>query len=169
MRRRSFIKNTGVLVGGLAYLEQAALAAGPRSTNPLPKWKGFNVLDFFSPNPVPSAHPTTEDHIRWMREWKDDAALDAFCFHWNFWAHRYRTIAKDKISFDLLNEPAMREDMNDQHSPGTAIPGEVYRKVVGAAGVILLMPFRTTKHPGRTKIRICARNPIGLDRWGINT
>jgi aryl-phospho-beta-D-glucosidase BglC (GH1 family) len=209
MRRRSFIKNAGLVAGGLVCLEQAALAAGPRNVNPLPRWKGFNVLDFFSPNPAPNSHPTIEDHIRWMRDWgfdfvrvpmsyphyikfdrsrdikpeevyqideqkvqevdqlvmllnkhgmhaslnlhrapgycvnagfhepynlwKDTAALDAFIFHWNFWAHRYRDIAKDKISFDLLNEPTMREDMNDQHSASTAIPGEVYSKVMGAA------------------------------------
>jgi endoglucanase len=209
MRRRSFIKNTGLLAGGLTFLNQDALAAGPRNTNILPKWRGFNVLDFFSPNPAPSSHPTTEEHILWMKDWgfdfvripmayphyikfdrsrdikpeevyqideqkvgeidslvmlinkhgmhanlnlhrapgycvnagfyepynlwKDAAALDAFCFHWNFWAHRYRDLGKDKISFDLLNEPAMRADMNDQHSPGIPVPGDVYRRVAGAA------------------------------------
>jgi endoglucanase len=209
MRRRNFIKNTSLLIGSLTWLEQTALAASPRIVNPLPKWRGFNVLDFFSPGSTPSSHPTTEDHIRWMRDWgfnfvripmsypyylsfdrsrditpeevyhideqkvrevdnlvtmlnkhglhaslnlhrapgycvnagfqepynlwKDAAALDAFCFHWSFWAHRYRDISKDKVSFDLLNEPVMRQDMNDQHSPGTAVPGDVYRKVMGAA------------------------------------
>ncbi|TDW99110.1 glycoside hydrolase family 5 protein [Dinghuibacter silviterrae] len=209
MRRRNFIKNAGLLAGGLAFLDHEALAAGTGKTNPLPKWKGFNLLDFFSPNPAPYGHPTIEDHILWMRDWgfdyvripmayphylqfdrsrdittdevyhideqkvqevdqlvtmankhglhvslnlhrapgycvnagfhepynlwKDQAALDAYCYHWNFWAHRYRGIPKDKISFDLLNEPAMRADMNDQHSAGTAVPGDVYRKVMGAA------------------------------------
>ncbi|GGB02296.1 glycoside hydrolase family 5 protein [Puia dinghuensis] len=209
MRRRNFIKNAGLLAGGLTLLDQAVLPSSPRKTNPLPKWRGFNVLDFFSPNPAPSPHPTTEEHIRWMRDWgfdfvripmayphylqfdrsrditpdevfqmdeqkveevdrlvmlinkygmhanlnlhrapgycinagfhepynlwKDQAALDAFCFHWNFWARRFRNISKDKLSFDLLNEPAMRMDMNDQHSPGTAVPGDIYRKVAGAA------------------------------------
>jgi hypothetical protein len=65
--------------------------------------------------------------------WKDSAALDAFSWHWNMWAHRYKEMPKEKISFDLLNEPAMRADMNDQHSPSTALPGELYRKVVAAA------------------------------------
>jgi endoglucanase len=65
--------------------------------------------------------------------WKDQAALDAFCFHWNMWARRYSAMGKDKISFDLLNEPTMREDMNDQHSPSSPLPGELYRKVAAAA------------------------------------
>ena len=65
--------------------------------------------------------------------WKDEEALKAFCFHWEMWATRFKNLDRSKISFDLVNEPAMREDMNDQHSPGTTVPGEVYRKVAKAA------------------------------------
>jgi hypothetical protein len=46
-------------------------------------------------------------------------------------------VSKDKISFDLLNEPAFREDMNDQFSKSGALPGDLYRKVAqGAAEAI---------------------------------
>ncbi len=48
--------------------------------------------------------------------WKDKEAQEAFYWHWNMWANRYKNISRDKISFDLLNEPAMIEDMNNQHS-----------------------------------------------------
>jgi endoglucanase len=65
--------------------------------------------------------------------WKDDEALKAFCFHWEMWAKRFKNVSRNKISFDLVNEPAMRDDMNDQHSPSRTIPGEVYRKVAQAA------------------------------------
>jgi endoglucanase len=65
--------------------------------------------------------------------WTDQAALDAFCFHWNMWAKRYKRVSKKKISFDLVNEPSMREDMNDQHSKRSSVPGEAYRKVAKAA------------------------------------
>lgn len=61
--------------------------------------------------------------------WKDQAAQDAFYFHWNMWAKRYKNISAQKISFDLVNEPAMREDMNDQHSNSGPVPGDVYRKI----------------------------------------
>lgn len=37
--------------------------------------------------------------------WKDKEALDAFCFHWQLMAKRYKGISKDKLSFDLINEP----------------------------------------------------------------
>jgi endoglucanase len=65
--------------------------------------------------------------------WTDQAALDAFCFHWAMWAKRYRNVSPRKISFDLLNEPSMRADMNDQHSARSTVPGEIYRKVAKAA------------------------------------
>ncbi|HZY79734.1 MAG TPA: cellulase family glycosylhydrolase [Cyclobacteriaceae bacterium] len=65
--------------------------------------------------------------------WKDQAAQDAFCFHWSMWSKLYRSESKDKISFDLLNEPSMREDMNDQHSKHSTVPGELYRKIAIAA------------------------------------
>ena len=222
MQRRKFIRTAGVITLGLSMAEKAALAAGstPGHTlsaalpgNPLPRWKGFNLLDFYSPNERPNYKPTTAEPFKWMRDWgfdfvripiaypyylkfdrtkditpedvyqtdpqkleeidrlvnlaqqsgmhvslnlhrapgycinagfhepfnlwKDSAALDAFCFHWNMWAHRYKEMPKDKISFDLLNEPAMREDMNDQHSPSTALPGDLYRKVVAAAAAAI--------------------------------
>jgi endoglucanase len=37
--------------------------------------------------------------------WKDKEPLDAFCFHWQMLANRYRGVSKDKLSFDLINEP----------------------------------------------------------------
>ena len=37
--------------------------------------------------------------------WKDAEPLKAFCFHWQMLARRYKGISKDKLSFDLINEP----------------------------------------------------------------
>jgi endoglucanase len=42
---------------------------------------------------------------------KDQAALDAFCFHWALFAKRYAGIPADALSFNLVNEPiAQRPD-----------------------------------------------------------
>jgi endoglucanase len=65
--------------------------------------------------------------------WKDEEAQKAFYFHWNMWAKRYKNFSSKKISFDLLNEPSMREDMNDQHSNSGPVPGDLYRHVAKAA------------------------------------
>ena len=65
--------------------------------------------------------------------WKDEAAQKAFYFHWNMWAKRYKNVSRSRISFDLVNEPSMRDDMNDQHSHSGPVPGDVYRKVAQEA------------------------------------
>ncbi|MDQ2657740.1 MAG: cellulase family glycosylhydrolase [Bacteroidota bacterium] len=207
MNRRDFISTTAGATAALS-LSGSSLLATPRK-NPLPRWKGFNLLDFFSPDPAHSRPQTSEDNFRWMRDWgfdfvripmaypyyldidhsqnivpedvykikeenvdridqlvalahkygmhvslnlhrapgycinagfhepynlwQDAEALDAFCFHWNMWAKRYKDVSSKKISFDLLNEPSLREDMNDQHSKRSAVPGELYRKLALAA------------------------------------
>lgn len=183
--------------------------AGPIVKNKLPRWKGFNLLDFFSPDPAHSRKATSEEQFKWMHDWgfdfvrvpmaypaylrfdrsrnitpdevyqideravdrienlvsmahkynihvslnlhrapgycinagfhepynlwTDETALEAFCFHWNMWAAKFRDVSPEKISFDLLNEPSMRADMNDQHSKHSTVPGALYRKLVLAA------------------------------------
>lgn len=37
--------------------------------------------------------------------WKDQEALDAFRFHWQLFAKRYKGISSDRLSFNLINEP----------------------------------------------------------------
>lgn len=215
MNRKDFLKAAGgsaaaVLLGNPLN----ALASNTYPVkNKLPEWKGFNLLDFFSPNAIGEYNKTTEEHFKWMRDWgfdfvrlpmaypaylkidrskninaeqvyhideqainkieavvamahkydlhvslnlhrapgycinagfhepynlwKDEAAQKAFYFHWNMWAKRYKNVSSKLISFDLVNEPAMREDMNDQHSKSGAVPGGVYYKVAkGAAEAI---------------------------------
>lgn len=209
MNRRDFVKSAGIAAVATSMIDSDLYASVLQTTNKLPRWKGFNLLDFFSPNPLQSRKPTEEDYFKWMRDWgfdfvripiaypyylkfdrakpikpeevynlepaavdkiealvlmahkynmhvsinlhrapgycinagfhepynlwKDQAAQDAFCFHWNMWAKRFKNVTREKISFDLLNEPAMREDMNDQHSKSGPVPGDVYRKVAKAA------------------------------------
>ncbi|CAG5017188.1 Endoglucanase C307 [Dyadobacter sp. CECT 9275] len=213
MLRRDFIRNTGTLaLAGSVATPFMDLDKQP-AKNKLPKWKGFNLLDFFSPDPGKGRKRTTAEQLKWMSDWgfdfvripmaypvylkfdrsrninpeevyhidqqavdkidelvrlaqqhnlhvslnlhrapgycvnagfhepynlwTDQAALDAFCFHWNMWAKRYKNVSATRISFDLVNEPSMRADMNDQHSKRSSVPGEVYRKVAMAASAAI--------------------------------
>ena len=218
INRRNFIQSSAVAGIGLGLAGPALFGAAltplaenptPRTANRLPRWRGFNLLDFFGPNPQSRRAGTTEDQLRWIADWgfdfvrlpvaypyyldfdrskpitpkdvlnidprrvdeidrlvtlahqhglhvslnlhrapgycvnagfaepynlwRDQAALDAFCYHWSMWATRFRHESPARISFDLVNEPSMRDDMNDQHSPSRPVPGDVYRRVAQAA------------------------------------
>ena len=215
MNRRSFVKNAGLLITGatLAPVKISDRVPIPPK-NKLPRWKGFNLLDFFLPDPTwKPVNNTTEDHIKWMHDWgfdfirlpvaypyylkidrsrnitpeeayhideqriaaidkiiqwafkhnihvslnlhrapgycinagfhepfnlwKDAEAQKAFYYHWGMWAKMYKHVSATKISFDLLNEPGMREDMNDQHSGVSTVPGSLYRKIAQEAAAVI--------------------------------
>ena len=210
MLRRQFIQKSSAAAGSILLGTGVLEAVAPAPVqNKLPRWKGFNLLDFFSPNPANAREATKPEYFKWMRDWGFDfvrlpmaypsyvkfdrskpitpeqitkidkkqvaridqlvdqahraglhvslnlhrapgfcvnagfeepynlweskEALDAFCYHWKFWASRYKNVGRDKISFDLLNEPCTREDMNDQHSRRGPVPGQKYRELAAAA------------------------------------
>lgn len=206
MKRRIFIKTTGMAAAGAALAGNAAAGSILNQTkNKLPRWKGFNLLDYFSPRAGGSRSMTTDEDLKWMADWgfdfvrlpmaypryvtfdpsrnitpdevlnfneaeiekieslvyrankyglhmsinlhrapgfcvnagfhepynlwQDKEAQDAFYEHWSMWAKRFRNLSPKQISFDLVNEPCTREDMNDQHSGRGSIPGQLYREV----------------------------------------
>jgi len=211
--RRNFIKTTGIAAAGTALAGNISLESNvfKPAQNVLPRWRGFNLLDYFgafAPKNADNSKSTADD-FKWMVDWgfdfvrlpiaypryinfdpqknvtpadaininekavdeiqelifraqeaglhvsinlhrapgycvnagfnepynlwKDQEALDAFCFHWEMWGKRFANVSSKKISFDLVNEPSWRDDMNDQFGSRTTIPGAVYRKVALAA------------------------------------
>ncbi|MBX2815501.1 MAG: cellulase family glycosylhydrolase [Saprospiraceae bacterium] len=213
MDRRDFVRQSSTAVASVA-LSGVAMGQSPPAVNPLPKWRGFNLLDFFSPNPQNQRDPTRPEFFKWMVDWGfdfvripmaypsyikfdrtksleakrackmdkravervdllieranqvglhvslnlhrapgfcvnagftepynlwyDEEAMEDFCRHWKFWAKRYRSKSRQELSFDLLNEPCLREDMNDQHSKRSAVPGPKYRAMVLNAMEVIL-------------------------------
>lgn len=213
MNRRAFIQTTSLAAAAAATRGSVLAADAPapsKSGNPLPRWRGFNLTDFNSPNPSSSSRRgTSDDELKWIVDWgfdfirlpmaypryvefdrsrritpeetckfnekevgsieafvrkaqalglhvsinlhrapgycinagfyepfdlwKHEEAQQAFYTHWAMWGKRFRDVTPAKMSFDLLNEPALRSDMNDQHASNSAIPGELYRKVAKAA------------------------------------
>ncbi len=221
MKRRDFLRTTAVGAGMILLNNQTDIFGLPQYEsikNKLPRWRGFNMLDFFTPQRysanshrfaetemdfkwmadwgfdfvrIPIAYPSylnydpasgrdiTPDQTVDFREealdaieqvvyaankyrlhvslnlhrapgfcinagfhepfnlWKDEEAQQAFYQHWEMWAKRFRNVSPDLLSFDLVNEPCFKEDMNDQFSPSKPIPGDTYRKVaVGCLDVI---------------------------------
>jgi aryl-phospho-beta-D-glucosidase BglC (GH1 family) len=207
MKRRNFIKTTSLVTAGVGFAGNIIAGNLPTPVkNKLPRWRGFNLLDYFVADSNAGDMASTEDDFKWMAEWgfdfvrlpmaypryikfdptkditpadvynidekevarieklvetankygihvslnlhrapgfcvnagfnepynlwKDKAAQEAFYFHWGMWAGRFASLSQKQISFDLVNEPCTREDMNDQFSKRGAIPGALYREVV---------------------------------------
>lgn len=208
MQRRDFIKTTGLVTAGVSM---AGTLSASRSeiSNALPHWRGFNLLDYFSPGKGNNSNGSTEEDFKWMADWgfnfvripmaypryikfdpskdimpddvlnfdekevdniqqlvdkankhglhvslnlhrapgfcvnagfnepynlwQDDEAQEAFYTHWGMWAKRFASYTNKQISFDLVNEPCTREDMNNQFSQRRPIPGALYRKVAKTA------------------------------------
>lgn len=219
LNRRTFLKKSSILatssivVGNTLMATPNHLAQSKKAVNTLPKWKGFNLLDFFSANPANARQATPEAYFKWMADWgfdfvripmaypsylkfdrskdidikkvrkidrkqtdrieqlvynahkhglhvslnlhrapgfcvnagfhepynlwQDEQAMEDFLYHWKFWAKRFKNFSKEKISFDLLNEPCTREDMNDQHSKRGPVPGEKYRQLATSAAEVI--------------------------------
>jgi len=212
INRRVFIRNTTLAATALTLSSDSMFFENSLSSkNKLPRWKGFNLLDFFSPSPAtnPDSNRTVEDDFKMMSDWgfdfvripmayprylsfdrtkdiskddiyktdpkvldeidnliysahkyklhvslnlhrapgycinagfhepynlwNDEDAKDAFNFHWGMWSKRHKNVSSDLLSFDLLNEPAYIDDMNNQHAKKGPVPGETYRKVVEGA------------------------------------
>lgn len=208
--RRDFIRTTGLATAGLGIAGTLPFkASAQKNRNKIPRWKGFNLLDWFSPVAGRGNTMTTIEELKWMADWgfnfirlpmayprfitylqgknvtpediyninfaevekvrnlaekaislglhvslnlhrapgfcvnagfnepynlwQDEAAQEAFYHHWQMWAKTFKDIAPGKISFDLVNEPCTRADMNDQYSARGPIPGELYRKVAKKA------------------------------------
>ena len=207
MNRRDFLIKTGATstVVGITGIRSFAFGKPASVQSVIPRWKGFNLLDYFSPYAPKQQNGVKDEHFKWMRDWGfdfvrlpmaypryldidystkttpedvykidekevenieeivhrankyglhmslnlhrapgycvnsgfhepynlwlNDEAQDAFYFHWDMWAKRFKNLSSDKISFDLVNEPSMREDMNDQHSKRSPVPEDIYRKV----------------------------------------
>ena len=204
MERRNFIKTTGLVTAGVGLAGNLAYSNNT-IVNSLPRWKGFNLLDYFSPQGRSRRDQTVEDDFKWMADWgfdfvrlpmaypsyikfdrsknitpadvysldeeavdsveklvdmanryglhvslnlhrapgfcvnagfnepynlwEDKVAQEAFYFHWGMWAKRFAAKTQKQISFDLVNEPCTREDMNDQFSKRGPVPGQLYREV----------------------------------------
>ncbi len=204
--RRAFLKSAAAAAAGVA-LGTVTHAAAPRkpAQTALPRWRGFNLVDFFQAfgRGERSAGMVSADDLKWIRDWgfdfirmpmdywlwidthwrasktlspddvykikeetlakvdrtvelgiqyglhvslnfhrapgycinnperepfvlwRDPQAEDAFVFHWDLFAKRYRSVSAKHLSFNLVNEaPRVKQDY---------MSAEDYRRVMTRA------------------------------------
>lgn len=76
INRRVFIKATGVAAVGTALAGNLAFGSSSVSSvkNALPRWRGFNLLDYFGafPGGGNDRSKSTADDFKWMVDWGFD-------------------------------------------------------------------------------------------------
>ena len=76
INRRSFLKTAGTATAFIGMTGKLSMASSAIAgiSNPIPRWRGFNLLDYFEPLPPKnkSSFATTEDDFRWMSDWGFD-------------------------------------------------------------------------------------------------
>ena len=100
INRRLFIKNTTLAVTALTLTGNNAFSTKPfPPKNLLPWWRGFNLLDYFSPSLPrnPDANRTTEDDFKWMADWGFDFVRLPMAYPRYLSFDRSKDISKDDI------------------------------------------------------------------------
>lgn len=73
MKRRNFIKTTGLATAGIGVAGSLVSANSMAvAENKIPRWKGFNILDYFSPSPSHNRGVTADEELKWMADWGFD-------------------------------------------------------------------------------------------------
>ena len=96
MNRRKFIRNA-CLSSAAVVLSRTKNFVDEKPKNKLPKWKGFNLTDFNTPDPSGNRRSTTEDHLKWMHDWGFDFVRlpIAYPYYLNF--DRSRNITPEEV------------------------------------------------------------------------
>src|SRR3954462_9170943 len=97
MDRRNFIKSTSLATAAISLGSLDPLAWQQQAHNKLPKWRGFNLLDFFSPNFNTTKPGTTEDHFKWMQDWGFDFVRVPIAYPYYLNIDRTKDITPDDV------------------------------------------------------------------------
>ncbi len=137
INRRMFLKNSAVAAAGITLAGKMPLPEiTPVTGNKLPRWKGFNLLDLFSPYPPEGRDDsrTTEDDLKWMSDWGFDFVRIPMAYPRYLSFDRSRDIRKDEIlNFDekvleqvdnlihMANTYKLHVSLNLHRAPGYCI------------------------------------------------
>ncbi len=76
INRRFFIKNTAIATAATTLAGNLALGStlSPFVKNTIPRWRGFNILDYFGafPSKRDEKSKSTKEDFKWMSDWGFD-------------------------------------------------------------------------------------------------
>ncbi len=68
--------------------------------------------------------------------WRDEEAVALFCHYWETFARRYKGVASDRLSFNLVNEPKEPREVNPRSDFSESDYERVVRRAVAAIRAI---------------------------------
>ncbi len=137
-------------------------AAATEASNPLPRWRGFNLLDFFWPDPSRRRDTTTRHDLAWMAKWGFDFVRLPMAYPAYLRFDRSKPITPEEVyqideqvveQIDTLvamvHEHGLHVSLNLHRAPGYCITarGRVMRSIVIELSMLSVMAPRKKYTP----------------------
>lgn len=146
MNRRDFLKKSAAVAAIAGCMGATATAAESLTStqrvykNPLPRWRGFNLMTFFSARPGMTYKDMVmdEDQLKWMRDWGFDFVrfpISYWLLIHSQWRQTGRVTAEevnqlDEHAFEMLdqavdtcNRYGLHINVNLHRAPGYCVNG----------------------------------------------
>lgn len=136
--RREFLKTSAGAGAAITMSPRLFAEDAPAKRNPLPRWRGFNLLDFFQAmnRNYQSAGIVPEDDLRWIRDWGFDFVripMDYWLWIDSDWRETRKLTPEDTMRIDeaflekvdrtveLGNQYGLHVCLNFHRAPGYCI------------------------------------------------
>ena len=127
--RREFLKKSALVTVGIGLTAPSILVADPfkPSKNKLPKWRGFNFLDFFNPDPD-KGRKNKAEYFKWMADWGFDFARIPISYPSYLQFDRSKPITKEEVlQFDESRLQQIDDLVYECHKHGLHVSLNLHR------------------------------------------
>src|SRR5690606_29501071 len=126
--RRNFIKTSALVTAGVGLMgNQAFSQISSSSKNSLPRWRGFNLLDFFSPE-ADKGRKNKPEYFQWMADWGFDFVRVPISYPSYLKFYRTRPIKEEEVlSFDEQRLQEVDQLVHHAHKHGLHVSLNLHR------------------------------------------
>src|SRR5690554_2015404 len=126
--RRTFLKTSALVTAAVGLTGTQSLSSDDAPTqNPLPRWRGFNLLDFFSPDPA-QGRKNKPEYFKWMADWGFDFVRVPISYPSYLSFDRSRPIRKDEVmDFDEQRLEEIDRLVDQAHQRGLHVSLNLHR------------------------------------------
>jgi endoglucanase len=128
-QRRDFLKKSSLatVAIGLGLRTSTDAHSIPRPKNKLPKWRGFNLLDFFSPE-MEKGRKNKDENLKWMADWGFDFVRIPISYPSYLQFDRSKPILPEEVlNFDEARLEEIDKLVYQAHSHGLHVSLNLHR------------------------------------------